>query len=200
MRVCRGSGVWWALLASLVFGATDARACACCTNQGQRHVGVEKLDAGKRDDLDKLRFGKTAHLYAGERDPADIRGIATPSDRYALGVSQTRNRWTFEFRDTGGRSGTLSLALPASVSIFEVDPRLGERAGGTGPTLYKEWALTAKASGTGIFAAGIGNGERLTLILQGHGNSCTSPDHFTHWTLAVSGPRADYHFFGEFAQ
>jgi hypothetical protein len=43
----------------------------------------------------------------------------------------------------------------------------------------------------------VGDSQRLTLILHGHGNSCTSSDHFTHWTLVVSGPKARYRLFGE---
>jgi hypothetical protein len=183
-------------IAGLALGVGDVLACACCTNQGQRRVGVEQLDSGKRDELSRLRFGPVAQLFAGERDPADIKGIATPSDRYELRVSQAGNRWTFEFRDKGGRSGTLSLSLPSTVSIFEVDPR-DEPDRGHGPSLYKEWKLTSKAAGTGIFAPSMGNEQRITLIMQGRGNSCTSADHFGHWTLVESGPKGDYSLFGE---
>ena len=107
-------------------------------------------------------------------------------------MSQEPNRWVFDFRDKAGGLGTLTLALPATVSIFEVDPRRGERPGGQGPTLYKEWKLTSAAAGTGIFAPGVGSGQRITLILQGHGNSCTSSSDFTHWSIVISGPKAQY--------
>ena len=111
-------------------------------------------------------------------------------------VVQQSNRWTFEFRDKNGNSGALILALPASLAVFEVDPRLGERPGGHGPVLYKEWTLTAKAAGTGIFAAGIGMDSRITLVLHGHGNGCTDLGHFSHWTLSVSGEKGKYKLFG----
>jgi hypothetical protein len=189
-------GALCGLLATLAVNAQEASACACCTNQGQRRVGVEQLDSGKRDDLSRLRFGTVAQLFAGERDPADIKGIATPSDRYELRVSQVGNRWTFEFRDKGGRSGTLLPSLPSTVSIFEVDPR-DEPDRGHGPSLYKEWKLTSKAAGTGIFAPSMGGEQRITLIMQGRGNSCTSADHFSHWTLVVSDPKGEYSLFGE---
>ena len=55
-------------------------------------------------------------------------------------------------------------------------------------------------SHTGIFTPGVGSGQRITLIVQAHGNNCTSPDMATHWTLMVHGPKADYHFFGKFVQ
>ena len=56
------------------------------------------------------------------------------------------------------------------------------------------------SSSTGIFAPGMGKGQLVTLILQGHGNNCTSPDMATHWTLVVHGPKAEYHLFGKFVQ
>ncbi len=182
-------------------GALDgAHACACCSNQGQRTVGTAKLDSTMREQIERLRFAAEASLYMGERDPSDIKGIATPSDKYALQVAREAKRWTFTFRDTAGRSGTLILAIPDTVSIFAVDPRLDEREGTTGPTLFKEWKLTSPVTGTGIFAPGMGKGQLVTLILQGHGNNCTSPDMATHWTLVVHGPKAEYHLFGKFVQ
>jgi hypothetical protein len=38
------------------------------------------------------------------------------------------------------------------------------------------------------------------LILQGHGISCPSAADFTHWTLFVSGPAAEYHLYGDLVQ
>jgi hypothetical protein len=177
--------------------SSGAYACACCTNTGQRNVAVYTLENFRRAEIDLVRFGPEARLYTGEADPEMIKGIATPSSRYALGVAQQEDRWVFSFRDSKGRSGSLTLVLPKSVAVFEVDPRRGEREGGLGPALYKEWRLTSPAAGTGIFAPGMGRGQLVTLILQGHGNSCPSAADFTHWTLVVSGPVAGYHFFGE---
>ena len=116
-----------------------------------------------------------------------------------LAVSQGRHRWVFEFRDNERHSGTLTLNIPNSVSIFEVDPRQEKpkAEGGQGPRLYKEWKLTGRAVGTGIFSGGVGAGQNITLILQGHGNSCTTADNFTHWTLILYGPKAEYSLFGE---
>ena len=141
-----------------------------------------------------------AHLFTGEADAESIKGIATPSVRYTLSVARREDRWVFSLRDAGGRSGTLTLAIPKSVAVFEVDPRRGEREGGLGPALYKEWRLTAPAAGTGIFAPGVGKGQSVTLILQGHGSSCASATDFTSWTLVVSGPIATYHLYGDLVQ
>ena len=200
MHLSRALALLCALFAGLAVSAHDAAACACCTNEGQRRVGVETLDSGKREEIGRLRFSADAQLFSGEGDPADIKGIAKSSGRYELHVAQEPNRWVFDFRDKAGGSGTLTLALPATISIFEVDPRLGERPGGHGPTLYKEWKLSSAAAGTGIFAPGVGSGQRITLILQGHGNSCTSSSDFTHWSIVVSGPKAQYTLFGDLQQ
>ena len=160
-------------------------------------LGVQKLDASRREQLGQLRFNAAATLYTGERDTGDIKGIATPSSEYELHVAQEGSRWVFDFRDKNGRTGTLTLPLPDSISIFEVDPRLDAREGGTGPSLYKEWIVSAKPAGTGIFAAGVRGNTRASLILHGAGNSCTDAGHFGHWTLEVKGPNADFSFIGE---
>jgi hypothetical protein len=177
--------------------AATAEACACCTNTGQRNVGIYQLDGFRRAEIDQVRFAPVAHLFTGEADADAIKGIATPSLRYDLSVTQQANRWVFSFRDAQGRSGTLTLVIPKSVAVLEVDPRRGEQEGGLGPTLYKEWKLTAPLAGTGVFAPGAGKGQLVTLILQGHGNSCPSATDFTHWALVVSGPNARYHLYGD---
>jgi hypothetical protein len=225
MAVWRSLAPVVACIAALAISAPPAQACACCANQGQRHVGVGKLEGGLREEIGRLRFLAEAELYTGEAEPADVKGIATPSSHYELHVAQEDSRWTFAFHDKGGRdktgrdkggrdkggrdktgrdkagrSGTLILAIPDTVAIFAVDPRNDEREGGTGPALYKEWRLTSAAAGSGIFAPGMGRGQRLTLVLHAHGNNCTSADMASHWTLMVHGPRAAYHLFGKIVQ
>ena len=51
--------------------------------------------------------------------------------------------------------------------------------------------------GTGIFSAGIGPRQLLTLVVQSRGNSCPSLSDFTAWTLVMQGPKANYTFFGD---
>jgi hypothetical protein len=188
------------LLAACVAGLAvatidDALACACCTNPGQRNVAVVALDAGRREEVRRLRFADSARLFLGEADADDIKGIETPSDAYELSATWQKDQLTFALTDRLRRSGTLSLRLPGTVSIFEVDPRApkAERE----PVLYKEWKLTSKAAGSGVFAAGLGPSQLLTLIVQGRGNSCTSSGDFGHWTLVMSGPKASYSLFGD---
>lgn len=180
-----------------VAAAGEANACACCTNTGQRNVAVDKLDPGRLEEIRKVRFGGTAQLFLGEAEPEFVKGIATPAESYTMTAAWTDDRLVFTFRDPKGHDGTLTLPRPATVAIFEVDPRSGEPEGGHGPVLYKEWKLTAAPSGTGVFAPGLGPRQRLTLILQGGGNSCTTADHFSHWTLVMQGPNANYTLFGD---
>jgi hypothetical protein len=171
-------------------------ACACCTNPGQRNVDVVALDATKRETLEASRFGDEARLYLDEADPDSVAGIASPSAAYALKAAWQGGQLVFSFADGHGHTGTLALDVPGKISIFEVDPRDAPDQG-TGPALYKEWKLTGKVAGSGVFAAGAGPKQLLTLIVQGRGNSCTSAGDFSHWTLVMQGPKANYTLFGE---
>ena len=69
----------------------------------------------------------------------------------------------------------MTLPMPDTIAIFEVDPRTHAR-GGTGPALYKEWIVSPKVGGAGIFAAGLRGNAHTSLILHGHGNGCTEPE------------------------
>jgi hypothetical protein len=177
--------------------ARDALACACCTNIGQRNVGSSQLDSSKFAQISELRFAAKARLFVGEAGPEDIRGISTPAESYNLTAAWQNSRLVLSFRDEAGRAGMLAIPHPSTVSVFEVDPRGDAHEGGTGPSLYKEWKLTGKPTGTGIFTAGLGPSQLLTLIFQGRGNSCTSSVDFTHWTLVMQGPKANYSLFGD---
>jgi hypothetical protein len=190
----------------VIFGAAFALAqtqgslaCACCTNAGQRYVENTKLQPFQRDIIRELRFAKTANLFSGERDLADVKGIANPSETYALAVTQQKDRFVFSFRDDKKNEGTLTLTISDAVAVFEIDPRDSDSPtrGGLGPLLYKEWRLTAPFTGSGIFKAGNGGYQRITLIFQGRGRNCPDVDQFTHWTISVHGPLGNYLFFGE---
>ncbi len=176
--------------------ASPALACACCTNEGQRNVATVALDSGKREEIESLRFGNKATLFTGEGDADGIEGIATPADSYVLAAKWQADRLVLSFADAKGRTGTLSLARPATLSVFEVDPR-DRPDKGQGPRLYKEWRLSAPSAGSGVFQPGIAPRQILTLILQGGGNSCTSAIDFSHWTLVMQGPKANYTLFGD---
>jgi hypothetical protein len=83
-----------------------------------------------------------------------------------------------------------------NISICEVDP--GDSPDQvSGPVLYKELMLTGEVTGFGAFNDTSGVNQVLTLILQGRGNSCTSAEDFTHWTLVTEGPKGAYSLFGD---
>jgi hypothetical protein len=185
-----------AALLVLIGAASPAFACACCTNAGQRNVATVALDSGKRQEIESLRFSGKATLFTGEGDVEGIEGIATPSGSYEVTAKWLDDRLVLSFRDNTGHTGTLALARPNTVSVFEVDPR-DRPDRGHGPALYKEWKLTAPAAGSGVFRPGIAPRQLLTLILQGAGNSCTSANDFSHWTLVMQGPKVNYTLFGD---
>jgi hypothetical protein len=184
------------VLAAWLADVSSVLACACCSNEGHRHVATVAFDSGKREEIASLRFAGTATLFTGEGDADNIQGIAAPAASYDFSVTRQDDRLNFIFHDRSGHSGTLSLAEPRTMAIFEVDPR-NRPDQGHGPNLYKEWRLTAPAAGSGIFGAGIAPRQSLSLILHGSGNNCTSAMDFTHWTLVMQGPRANYMLFGE---
>jgi hypothetical protein len=194
-------------LAIAVLGALalpgDALACACCTHPGQRYVEVEKLDSGRLEQIESLRFAREARLYVGGGGLEAIKGIRDPIERYDLKVTWDKShagagkiRIDFALGNPDGRSGSLSLMLPQKISIFEVDPH-DSSGQGTGPVLYKEWKLTGDVTGFGVFTGTNDAKQLLTLILQGRGNSCTSAADFSHWTLVTQGPGGTYSLFGE---
>ncbi len=89
----------------------------------------------------------------------------------------------------------MTLLFPDTISIFEVDPRDPDAPkNGLGPSLYKEWRLTASFAGTGIFKAGNGGYQRMTLIFHGRGLGCTEASHFNAWSLYIHGPLGNYLF------
>jgi len=130
---------------------------------------------------------------SGERKAT--RASAADLSQYTLKTEWQENRLVFNLNDGHGYAGALALDLPGKISIFEVDPRNTEDTG-AGPLLYKEWKVTGKVTGSGKFAANTGPNQLLTLIAQGSGIGCTSAADFTHWSLVMQGPKANYMFFG----
>lgn len=184
-----------------------AHACACCSNEGQRNVQTQAVDAYANSILTDVRFDAAAHLYTGEGD-ADGGWTKSDSSDFQLAVTKTAATWTFTFSQPG-TSGALTFAMPKAMTKFEVDPREpsaapggprpsgeSEPSGGLGPVLYKEWRMTAPARGTGLFAAVTGGDQQATLILHGRGNSCTDAGQFTAWTVVLHGSKITTSFFG----
>ncbi len=182
----------------LILAQTEsALACACCTNPAQRYVGIVKILPHQLQQVRSFKFAKEAELYLGEGDLGEVKGVANPTSNYELTVADQNNRFVFSFRDKKKNEGTLTLVLPDTISIFEVDPRDPDAPkNGLGPSLYKEWRLTASFAGTGIFKAGNGGYQRVTLIFHGRGLGCTEASHFNAWSLYIHGPLGNYLFYG----
>lgn len=186
------------LSALALLAANSAHACACCTYKGQRDVVIDRLTKERLEVIGKLRFAGKAELAVGERELETIKGIEKPSYEYALSAEQKNGTFVFRFRGENQSEGTITLARPETVSIFHVDPRNHDgKETGYGPRLYKEWRLTANFAGTGIFRAGNGGYQRVTLIFQGAGSSCADLEDFTHWSLVVHGPLDEFVFIGD---
>lgn len=189
---------WFAnslVVAFAVLAPGQALACACCTDSGQRFVETGAIDEYARGLLDQLSFGSEALLFTGNAAPEELTPIAATSDRFALAVLRDGAEWTFTFKDEAGASSALKFSTPAKVSRFEVDPRDSAEAPPNGPNLYKEWKITAKASGSGMFK-NVAD-PLATLIIHGHGNSCTDSSQFTAWTIVLQSGAEYATFFGK---
>ena len=188
------------VLATNVFvlaAAGDAMACACCSNEGQRFVETEAINAYAAGLIGDLKFAGDAKLFTGEADPEYITGVTATSTDFRLDVAKSEDRWIFKFSDEKN-SGELTFKLPRSITRFEVDPReFDAQSQPNGPTLYKEWRLTAKAVGSGLLKGAASGDQRATLIFHGQGNSCTDASQFTAWTLVLHGSKANVTFFGK---
>lgn len=182
-----------AALIAVVMSA-PASACACCTNPGARLVATEKLDPHRLGIIERLAFGKTAQRYGGEADDED--SLIDGAGPFALVVQRQKDRLVFTFRNKQGQTGSATLVLPRSISIFEVDPHGERKDAGLGPSLYKEWTLTGPAAVSGILQRAGGTGQSISLILHGRGNACTDETHFTDWTLHFRGPKGQTIVFG----
>ena len=180
--------------------ARETNACGCCAEDGQR---IETSDAWRpeeRIEIDRIRFSEDVRLYMTAGDPEDYaKGIRDPFDRYTMAVSRKRDQWTMMLRDASGKTGSLVFTTPKAGERFFIDLRDGTMGGGGGPLLYKELRLRVPLTGTGIFEPGMAGGAKARLVFQGRGNVCTEAEQFTHWTLVVSGPKANYVLFGALA-
>ena len=190
--------VRYALAAGVMMAAAtpflEAQACACCTEQGQRHVGSEAFDEFRRAEVERVNFAPSAKAFGAGMEPDP--GATALAESYEMTTAWNGDFLVFILSSPDGGKGSISLKRPAKIGVFEVDPRDTADAG-MGPVLYKEWKLTGAVEATGAFAAASGEDQTATLILQGRGNSCGSAEDFKAWTLVVEGPKARFTLFGE---
>jgi hypothetical protein len=200
MRGRRRALFMLAALAVVLLSAGRAWACACCSNEGDYYVNTGRPSEYELSIVRQVRFGRAARLYLTEADMEEsARGLAHRAESYALEGSLVGGAWRLTFRE-GGKTGALSLPLPSRMTSYTADIRDGRTSPGGGPLLYKEWRFEGRASGTGIFRAGLAAPTKYLLVLQGRGNGCQDAGDFTHWRLQINGRQAEYAFYGELAE
>lgn len=190
---------WIAVVVSslgfLLSEPSTALACACCADPGYRREDTQPLDAYGKGELGRLRFANLAQVYQGPAEDS-IKGIAPASIEYWLTSTLKGSvmTWKLVSEAGNGNDGTLTLTLPPKVDRFYAD--VHDTKPNQETQLYKEWRFSTKLTATGVFKAGLAKGTKATLVLQGRGNHCDDAEMFTHWTLIVKGPKADYTLYG----
>src|SRR5215212_5728365 len=110
-----------AALALVLLLTGRAWACACCSHEGAYYVSSGRPSEYELSIVQQIRFGQTATLYTAEADPEDAaKGVARPTESYALVGALVGGVWKLTFRD-GNRTGTLSLPLPAKMTSYTAD-------------------------------------------------------------------------------
>lgn len=177
--------------------STEAMACACCSDTGQRIEQTQQTDSYSRDELAAVRFAPQAKLYADAGFPDTVSGIQDPlAEAYTVTLVKRPAEWQFDVVDAKGRKGSLLFPLPKQFTRFEVDTKgLSVPETGNGPNLYKEWRMHGITKLGGILA-GNGAWAHARIILHGEGNSCTAAPNFTNWTLSVTGKDIRFRFLG----
>ena len=187
----------WILTLAILCPASRALACACCSDPGTRVESVVKVTEFHRNQLLGMEFAPDAELFLTEAGEDSVKGIAVIAEKYQLTVKQDEKQWRFTFRADDGKTGTLTMPIPAKVGTFVVDPRDGRKSAGGGPLLYKEWRWEGEPIADGIFHK---NARRFSLVFQGHGNRCDGGDDFSHWRLEVTGKDVRFALMGTFVR
>jgi hypothetical protein len=188
------------VLAALLTWPVSVDACACCSEPGLWYETTQRIESYQWAEIEKIKLGGAANIYMNAAGEDGITGVSNPTDEYSLNLSQRRTRWELRFKDKAGRTGTLALTIPNSLTVFEADIHDGQTSAGGGPLLYKEWRLTGAAIGTGVFKKGSTAQMKYRLVFQGRGNACTSAEMFDNWKLQIFGPRASYLLYGKLKQ
>lgn len=193
----------------LMSSTTAALACACCADAGTYSIWTGKPQTYIVDLLGEIKFDSKADLFMTEADFEIVKGLDDikkemeggswnyETDTFDLVNEFTKKAWKFTIKTPGGKTGTLTLPLPAQMVQFKVDIH-DTKDTGLGVRLYKEFRFKgAVQNGTGIFRAGIVKPTTYFLVFQGRGNGCDNAEDFTHWHLEIEGKKANYEFNGK---
>lgn len=183
--------------------------CACCAEPGTYMISTGKPQQYQLDLLKEVEFDNAAMLYMTEAGFDAIKGLSSIEKEFddaswvaspgGLGLVQsfTGKTWNFDIKSPKGKPGRLSLPVPTQMVTYKVDIHDGQ-GGGNGPLLYKEFRFKGTVtSGTGFFSAGMAKPTTYFLVFQGRGNGCDNAEDFNNWNLEITGPKADYQFFGK---
>jgi hypothetical protein len=180
-----------------------AAACACCVEPGYYSVENTRPDTFYLSILEDMKLAGPAELYMTVAGFDGITGLdllakdeeAGKSVELEVVESFAKKTWTFSVKTGAGRSGTLSLPMPATLRRFKVD--IDGIDTGLGVSLYKEFSARGRVrNATGIFGSASRNTNYM-LVFQGRGNGCDDASDFTRWRLELDGPKAEYAFFGK---
>ncbi len=167
-------------VSTFVLSPVAAFACACCAEKGEYYSRAQRPAATDLEIINALRFNDGVSLFTAPPEGEDIKGLQSIQTDYnafdfgtdpyffALNESFSARTFKFNFKTKTGKTGVLTLPLPAQMTKFGVD-------------------LHDAPAGQEVYE----------LILQGRGNHCVMAENFTHWRLEVKGRSADYAFFGK---
>ncbi|MCU1288219.1 MAG: uncharacterized protein JWN60_448 [Acidobacteria bacterium] len=191
---------------TLVFPVSSL-ACACCAESGAYSISTAKPGEQDIELLQNLKFDKGAQLFmtaAGFDGVKGLNAIAksfesqSSTNFFSVTNAFSARIWKFNFKTKDGKTGALTLPMPAQMLNFKADIHDGRQGGGGGPLLYKELRFKGTVqAGNGFFQSSIIKPTTYFLVLQGRGNNCDNAGDYTHWRLEISGRNADYTFFGE---
>ncbi len=141
-----------------------------------------------------MQFAATAQLYLTDAGEDEVTGLDVVTSEYAISGSVEAKGWQMTFRAADGKTGKLILPFPPKMTTLAVDIHDGQKSGGGGPLLYKEWRFEGRAAADGFFRE---RALRYVLILQGRGNRCHNAEDFKNWRLELLGQKTACAFFGE---
>lgn len=171
--------------------------CACCAEPGEWFERTGRLEDYEVSELSNVKFDAVAKLYLDAAGYEGAKGLPAQYESFQLSDSLNRAlRLTLNFKGERGETGALVLQLPRVATNFGADLH-DMPEGSAGPILYKEWRFSGLARGTGMFRRSVVPGTKFHLVLQGRGNNCLSSTDFKNWRLDITGPRADYAFYGD---
>lgn len=204
--------VYKSILGSLVLlslFAGNVVACACCSEPGAYYTHTSKPDDYYLNVVNEFKYAKGANIYMTEAGYDTMKGLDAyqredeangymmPPELNVSSASLTKKVFRFEFKTPKGLTGTLSMPLPLRMSAFAADIHDNDDKG-LGPLLYKEFRFNGSvSSATGFLRSSAMRGTKYFLVFQGRGRGCNEVSDFTHWRLEISGPKADYAFYGK---